>query len=375
MYTPILVGASWDVTDKKLTEFSQTISGCVDLRGKTTLPQLFGLLQGSQGVIGYPSGLTILSTVLGSKTIIIWNKYYHTNFWQNCCPPETFNETYFIENTKTMKLDESSIRAIGIMKNDSVRKIYRISIEGLLGPENGDAVAQDNDQEISPDQHILRDNPKKKSIAILCVLRSGGDYNQQYAQRLKHMIERNTTIEHSFYCLTDISPNGYDYDTIPLQDDNQGWWAKVELFRPGIVEEDRILYLDLDSIITANIDDMLEYDYNFSALQPWNKVNRANGMCASGVMGWKNDGRMSFLYEDFQKDIIGQYPRGDQAYVSDKIREVGIRPEWVQILFPGIYSYRRACRNRLPADARFVCFHGKPRPHEVRKGWVKDYWK
>ena len=94
-----------------------------------------------------------------------------------------------------------------------------------------------------------------------------------------------------------------------------------------------------------------------------------------GVMGWKNDGRMSFLYEDFQKDIIGQYPRGDQAYVSDKIREVGIRPEWVQTLFPGIYSYRRACRNSLPADARFICFHGKPRPHEVRRGWVRDYWK
>jgi hypothetical protein len=54
-------------------------------------------------VVGYPSGLTIMSTVLKKKTLIIWNDYYHKNFQWNCCPPEVRRKTYQITNTKGLK--------------------------------------------------------------------------------------------------------------------------------------------------------------------------------------------------------------------------------------------------------------------------------
>jgi SAM-dependent methyltransferase len=99
-HTPIFTGAVWDSEFEDQTKVIEGVPNAIDLRGETSVEQLFGLIKGSEVVVGYPSGLTIMSTVLKQKTIIIWNDYYNKEFMKNSCPPEVRNKTYFIVNTR-----------------------------------------------------------------------------------------------------------------------------------------------------------------------------------------------------------------------------------------------------------------------------------
>ena len=116
-------------------------------------------------------------------------------------------------------------------------------------------------------------------------------------------------------------------------------------------------------------------NHSFSALCPWNEKNRRDGLCASGMMAWKNDGTFSFLFNQFEPSSIENYSRGDQEYISEALKNNKKKPEFFQDLFSGIYSYKRNCKNGLPEDARVVCFHGKPRLHEIKTDWVKEHWQ
>lgn len=102
-YIPIFIGAKWDKErDDKLKQVKRGVSNAIDMTGKTTIEQAFGLMKASQLVVGYPSGLTILSSVLGAKTLIIWNDFYNKEFAWNCCPPDTKENNYFIITTKNL---------------------------------------------------------------------------------------------------------------------------------------------------------------------------------------------------------------------------------------------------------------------------------
>lgn len=114
---PVFAGAIWDnKKDDLLSIVRKSIPNCVDLTGQTTLPQLFGLIKGSQAVVGYPSGLTITSGMLGIKTLIIWNNYYNKDFAWYCCPPSVRNKTYFIENTKGLNSSKLANKVLELVK-------------------------------------------------------------------------------------------------------------------------------------------------------------------------------------------------------------------------------------------------------------------
>lgn len=100
---PILTGASWDKVHDVLSEVVKDVPECIDLRGETTVAQLFGLIKGSEIVVGYPSGLTIMSAAMKQKTLTIWNDYYNRDFAWYSCPPSVRNKTYFIEFTNDLQ--------------------------------------------------------------------------------------------------------------------------------------------------------------------------------------------------------------------------------------------------------------------------------
>ena len=96
--TPVFAGAIWDnKKDNILSKVKAAIPNCIDLTGQTDIEEVFGLIKGSEMMVGYPSGLTIMSTVFKKKTLIIWNDYYNRDFATNGCPTDVKGETYFIE--------------------------------------------------------------------------------------------------------------------------------------------------------------------------------------------------------------------------------------------------------------------------------------
>lgn len=112
---PVFTGAKWDSMEDNLRRVVKGVPNCVNLCGETSVEQLFGLIKGSQMVVGYPSGLTIVSAMLEKKTLIIWNDYYNKDFAWLACPPPTRNKTYFIEFTNGLtpqRLTEDVINII-----------------------------------------------------------------------------------------------------------------------------------------------------------------------------------------------------------------------------------------------------------------------
>ena len=88
----VFMGAEWDQNHLP----SVLAAGCdgIDLCGETTIDQMFGLIRGSSGVIGFPAGNTIMSTVLRVPTFLFWNVYFDKRFWEFSCPPESRGDWY-----------------------------------------------------------------------------------------------------------------------------------------------------------------------------------------------------------------------------------------------------------------------------------------
>lgn len=228
-------------------------------------------------------------------------------------------------------------------------------------------------------------------LTVACVLRSGGVYDAEWVRKLRDGVARNLTLPHRFVCLSDVD---VPCERIPLGEASavQGdtyaapngwmvhprWWAKLELFRLT----GPTLYFDLDTIIVGSLDIIAAYPHRFTALADFN-----SGRLGSGVLAWNGD--HSFLIDRFNADPVkiahhydeiepGRGRIGDQAYIEDRLAERGIEPDTFQGLFGKelIVSYKvHDCRDKPPARASVVCFHGSPKQDDIKTGWVAESWR
>jgi hypothetical protein len=118
----ILTGREWDIPDKpsvneRLLSLDQSRGRfLVDLRGKTSLPELFSLMHTSSGCFGFCAGNTIMSVVFGVPTVMVWNKYFDRRFWLNACPPDSLLKWYFPVDTadNPATIAQTMIAALGM---------------------------------------------------------------------------------------------------------------------------------------------------------------------------------------------------------------------------------------------------------------------
>lgn len=144
-------------------------------------------------------------------------------------------------------------------------------------------------------------------INIACVLRQGGKvgYDATWVEKLQNSVARNLSIPHRFVCLSDVD---VPCERIPLEPvggaKEPGWWAKLQLFKPGLFAGP-VLYFDLDTVITGNLDELvtiitsqndflMEHDSHFN-------------ISSSAILYWNGD--YSNIYQEYIKD---------PAYYEDK---------------------------------------------------------
>lgn len=197
-------------------------------------------------------------------------------------------------------------------------------------------------------------------ISFIC-LKWGTLYSDEYVNKLYSGIQQNVTIPHEFICFTEnkgkvLAP------TKPLPNLGlEGWWNKMWLFNKELpVKYDRIFYLDLDTVICSNIDHIVSnLDKEFYILRDFYRPNSGWG---SGLMSWKK-GR-EHLWETFNttKHRPGH---GDQGFIQ--AYKTGPVTFW-QDSFKDIISYK--VHYKKGERGSIVCFHGKPRPHEVPELWI-----
>ena len=130
--------------------------------------------------------------------------------------------------------------------------------------------------------------------------------HSNHVLKIRDMFKRYLTLEHEFFCLTDILD--INCNTIPLEHNWPGWFSKLELFKI----KGPVLYVDLDTIILNNLDSYILSlkDEQFCTLPlRWPNIrpcldsrtpsNHKTNKVMSSIMYWSND--MSFLYEEFLK--------------------------------------------------------------------------
>jgi SAM-dependent methyltransferase len=399
---PIIVGAGWDADDITIKKVINNLNCCVNLTGKTTLDELFGLLKGAEVVIGYPSGLTIIAAVFGVKTLIIWNKYYNRDFWWNTVPPDTHFKTYFVENTENLTstklineikdlisvgyVSESCQRIVPIKASSDItnvkeNRVIMVPSRSKLPPVsrrgNNIYVVQPGTIISSPAPAYVARDEEKATVTVVCVYKSGGDFNLDYVVRLRNMVARYSTIPYQFICLTDVKIDPNVCKSIQLDLGYNGWWNKLQLFKNGIFNTNRIIYFDLDTVILNNIDEILTLETDFAGLGDWFPGPRRNikENFGSGLMAWKNHRDFSFIFSGYDK--TAKYIHGDQRYIVDKLLENDVKYDTLQDLVSGIYSYKRNCLKQLPNDVRVICFHGQPRPHQIvdKVKFIRNFWR
>jgi hypothetical protein len=181
------------------------------------------------------------------------------------------------------------------------------------------------------------------------------------------MVQRHLHQRYDFLCLTDDA-TGLDpgIATAKLDSLLHGWWHKLTLFRPdpyGI--KGRILFIDLDSVIVGNLDELADY-----------APDEPLTICRDFMAGIYNSsvfrldsGALPFIWERFAENPaqVMQTLHGDQEFISIQTRAELFPPGWC-------VSYRLQAQDRVPPDARVICFHGEPKPHACG-GWVKGKWR
>lgn len=106
---------------------------------------------------------------------------------------------------------------------------------------------------------------EEKKVSILTV-KWGTRYNADYVNKLYAGILRNTTWKITFYCFTDDGTGLHpDIKVEKLEEGWKRWWGKVTLFNINI--PGRKFYIDLDMIITGNLDKLFGYEGEFATLR------------------------------------------------------------------------------------------------------------
>ena len=215
-------------------------------------------------------------------------------------------------------------------------------------------------------------------ITILCQLWGswGEPVQAEYVQRLKNGVERYLSIPHRFICMTDIPeqvPDGVE--TLPLGCVDWRWnLRKMAMYQPNNGLSGRVLALDLDIIIVGSLDDIASYDGRFATLEDFYEPGLSGG-CISGFEGGtlSNELYRPILVNSFK---INAMTRGsERKWYRHQMPDA----DFWQTMYPGqIVSYKPRPSERLktiPDDARIICFHGNPRPHECDADWLNQHWR
>lgn len=191
-----------------------------------------------------------------------------------------------------------------------------------------------------------------------------------YVNCLAGMVERNLTVPYRFVCLTDdIGALSLGIEARQLPSGVRGWWAKLALFKPGMFNDrERVLYFDLDTVITGNIDDYARYSGGFAGLGDFRS---GRGSFASGILAWEA-GTCDAIWNDWEASGRPIVSGGDDHWIT-LVRPAQAR---LQRLYPGIVSYKfHKCSRALPAGARIICFQREPKPHNCGAPWIAEHWK
>ena len=197
------------------------------------------------------------------------------------------------------------------------------------------------------------------------------------------MIRRNYKKPCKIYCVTD-KPEGLHKDIIPLPMYRDfcelgHCYRRLSVFAPdfGDVIPGKFCSVDLDCVITGDLTDLLDNSPDFAICKDYQPPQPYNGSFFVLTPGARPQ-----VFEQFKADPKGTIERAakegftacDQAVIAYILKNEKTFSE-----SDGFYSYKynikRQFNGNLPKNARFIAFHGHPKPSEVNLTWIKRYYR
>jgi hypothetical protein len=214
------------------------------------------------------------------------------------------------------------------------------------------------------------------SLAVISMLWDGippdGEtkYSAFHVNALHKQVSRHLSLPFEFLCLTDNLDQDFHQDVIPVKLPTEvsvlpRCYPKLWLFSDEMnsLVGAKFLYIDLDTVILRSIDSLVS-DSEFCAWQ--HRYGQYNLTMFQHIPGTRKQ-----LWDTFD---LATSPEAASKYV-------GSDQAWASYVLPldeatwgerhGMYSYKLHCRRFLPANARVVHFHGKPKPWNTNPQWAK----
>ena len=253
------------------------------------------------------------------------------------------------------------------------------------------------DQELGLYDVPYNANPLIKDKYYVLCLKHGTKYSADYVNKLYNMVMRNCTLDVEFVCLTEDSASiNENIKILPLPKGLAGWWCKPYVFSNDLPLKGTILYMDLDVVISANIDKLFTYSPgHWCTIRDFTRVQRSNWQRYNSSIVRFESGSLDFVWDTYSQDPrkIQKQFFGDQDYLYDvtfKKKRAMLYPDsWIQSWkwevrksrewAPGGVKGTRKFKYKEDVDPPKECcicvFHGDPNPHRCDDKWVVDNWK
>ena len=222
------------------------------------------------------------------------------------------------------------------------------------------------------------------SVAVVCVLRSGGDFYAKDVLNLYRGVNAwcRSSRYGGFYCITDAGVTVEqeaerekcleEITILKRRKLRHKWWSKLSMFNEFV--NTPAVYFDLDTYICRDVSGLLEAAYALSSdeflmLTPFrNKISRKMRWL-SGIMAWNGDFR--YIEKEFKSEKH-ETVFGDQRWIAAALRSREVVVSSVNSHI-SVVSYKRHIEESgiIPEHADVVCFHGRPRPRKVGR----PYWE
>jgi len=328
--------------------------------------------------------------------------------------PPPFAKTFVTINGKTVL---ATLAAIAEFQRQQKNSISAYMIRGEDPPEDSTIAVKENgqrrvinftefkkrlDDEI--ELEYLQNPPEEmpvstKPVSIVCWLwnddKVAYKFKPEYVNVLARMIKRNITVPHKLVCITDEPAEAFDagIEIMPvppgarmlsvLRTPEGGnfptcyrrlWMFSEEAKALG----EKVLLIDIDSLIVGNIDRIVSYEDDFVGWQPVGRAaNEWGNNYFLGALWLHKPGTRTHIWTDFienpQEAIKRARSAGfrgsDQAWIS--YNTFGKEKKFDAAC--GLYTIDFASHVRN--DASIIQFNGPAKPWDSSFRIVKKYWK
>jgi len=216
-------------------------------------------------------------------------------------------------------------------------------------------------------------------------------YSVDDVAKLRAGVRRHLRTPHRFICLSENDFSLADVEVAPIENMEltlmPGCFVRLRMFDPMWQErwiwprpssDDRLVNMDLDTVIVGGLDGLLERSEQFVILQGGNAANPCK---FGGALMMLRPGAVPDVWGSFSIEAAMNIPRhefpDDQGWIWHKHPEAA---GWECGPKSGIYVFRKPHwpnGDYLPKDAVMVTFNGwrSPRGFADKIEWIREHWR